>query len=57
MTAQHRYDVVFMNCQMPVMNGYEATQAIRTREKLSGTSRLPIIAMTANVMPGSRERC
>jgi signal transduction histidine kinase/CheY-like chemotaxis protein len=57
MVQQHRYDVILMDCQMPVMDGFEATQAIRLRERQQGIPRVPIIAMTANVMPGSRERC
>ncbi len=50
------YDVILMDCQMPRMDGYEATEKIREHEKPSG-KHTPIIAVTAHVMPGDRERC
>jgi PAS domain S-box-containing protein len=50
------FDVVLMDIQMPVMNGFEATAAIREAERATG-GHLPIVAMTAHAMTGDRERC
>ncbi|GEM_PF-5005581 len=59
---RERYDLVLMDCQMPVMDGFDATREIRALENRrgvasSGGSRLPIVALTANAMRGDRERC
>ncbi len=50
------FDLVLMDVQMPEMDGFEATAAIRTKEKVTHT-HLPVIAMTAHAMKGDRERC
>jgi len=51
------YHLVFMDCQMPIMDGYIATQMIRESERQSGRPPTPIIAMTGNTLPGDREKC
>lgn len=52
--AKRRYDLILMDCQMPIMDGYEATRAIRQNPEWQN---IPIIAVTANVMQGDREDC
>jgi signal transduction histidine kinase/CheY-like chemotaxis protein len=55
--AEHeRFDLILMDCQMPGMNGYDATEAIRADEAKRGLRRTPIVALTANVMARDRER-
>lgn len=51
------YDIVFMDCQMPQMDGYEASRQIRAGKAGSNNSQIPIIAMTANAMSGDKEKC
>ena len=53
-----RYDLVLMDCQMPEMDGFEATRAIRNTERENAADRpVPIIALTANAMTGDRQKC
>ena len=51
------YDLVLMDCQMPEMDGFEATRAVRLKEAAASRPSIPIIAMTASAMQADRERC
>ena len=58
MMAQSRYDLVLMDCQMPVLDGYTTTRRWRDIEAATNSAhRLPIVAMTANAMAGDRQKC
>jgi CheY-like chemotaxis protein len=56
MMSRTRYDLVFMDCQMPELDGFEATLELRNQERASGRHTV-VVAMTANAMDGSREAC
>jgi two-component system sensor histidine kinase/response regulator len=55
-SAEQTFDLILMDVQMPEMDGFEATAAIRLRERATG-AHIPIVAMTAHAMTGDRERC
>jgi CheY-like chemotaxis protein len=56
-TAHEDFELIFMDCQMPEMDGYEATRALRKRQQEEGGPRIPIVALTANAVQGDREAC
>jgi CheY-like chemotaxis protein len=55
LTCKNTYDLIFMDCQMPIMDGFEATQKIRSTE--GANQKIPIIALTANVVCGVNGEC
>jgi signal transduction histidine kinase/DNA-binding response OmpR family regulator len=55
--ATARYDLVLMDCQMPKLDGFEATRRLRARERAEGAPRTPVVALTANAMQGDRDEC
>ena len=53
----HDFDLVLMDCQMPVLDGVETTRRLRAHEDSIGSPNVPVIALTANAMPQDRRRC
>lgn len=56
-SLENPYTIVLMDCQMPVMDGFEATKSIRNGKANSPNKGIPVVAMTANAMKGDREKC
>ena len=52
--SENKFDIIFMDCQMPVMDGYQATQALRAR---LANEKTHIIAITANAIPEQKQMC
>jgi TMAO reductase system sensor TorS len=55
--THRQFDLVLMDCQMPEVDGFEATRRIRTQAAAANSARIPIVALTANAGHGDRERC
>ncbi len=55
--GEKKYDLILMDCQMPEMDGYDTTRAIRSNQAGESYKDIPIIAMTANAMQGDKEKC
>jgi signal transduction histidine kinase/DNA-binding response OmpR family regulator len=56
-SARTRYDLILMDCQMPRLDGYEATRRIRAREGAATDVHVPIVALTASALEGEKQRC
>ncbi len=56
-SPQHNYGLIFMDCQMPVLDGYVATRTLQEYWQSHTNYRIPIIALTANVMPSDKKKC
>ena len=57
LSATNAYAAVFMDCQMPEVDGYTATKVIRARERQEGDQRVPIVALTAHALEGDKQKC
>ena len=55
--GKENYDVILLDCHMPVMDGFEMAQEIRKQEEEGGLSRVPIVAITANALTGDADKC
>ncbi|MCP5158475.1 MAG: response regulator [Gammaproteobacteria bacterium] len=55
--AREPFDLILMDCQMPVLDGFAATMAWRQQESATGSRRIPIVAVTANIIQGIQEQC
>jgi signal transduction histidine kinase/ActR/RegA family two-component response regulator len=54
---EQSFDLIFMDCRMPEIDGYEATRLLRARENAKNLPRTPVVALTANAMTGDQEKC
>jgi CheY-like chemotaxis protein len=54
---REHYDLVLMDCMMPLMDGYEVTRFLREHERATGAAHTPVVALTAGATAGERERC
>ena len=57
MSEEKSYDLIFMDCQMPEMDGFDATRTIRQLEQKNAKASTPIIALTANALEGDKNQC